>query len=382
MSRLFPPEESGTAFVHLHGQDIIRHHGDPEAEYRAATEGVAVRDRSHRKQWAFTGRQPLEMLSGIVTGVMPPAPDHGEMGLARSRATYHTVLTPKGKMVSDLWLWREPLPGGREKSAGGADGTPASLVRAHIPLGAAPALQEHLSRFLPPRLAKLEDRSEETGMICLAGPDAARVLSGVVLGLRVETSELAGLEEGEILAVTDSDADRLVVIRNGQLSVPAFDVIGPRPAMRAVWRLVTDAGAESLGLDVWNTLRVEAGQPAWDNELAGDRIPVEAGIHDRAIDYHKGCYTGQEVIIRIRDRGRVNRHLRRLTLEITEPLPETGTELFRDGDRAVGHVTTAVDSPRRGKLALAYLRREVEPGQTVNVGGPDGPRARVEALPG
>lgn len=393
MSRLFPPEESGTAFVHLHGQDIIRHHGDPEAEYRAAMEGVAVRDRSHRRQWAFTGRQPLEMLSGIVTGAMPPAPDHDEMGLARSQATYHTVLTPKGKMVSELWLWREPLPGGREideagsgdRRAGipgdGANGTPASLVRAHIPLGAAPGLQEHLSRFLPPRLAKLEDRSGEVGMICLAGPDAARVLSGVVLGLRVETSELAGLEEGEILAVTDSDADRLAVIRNGQLPVPAFDVVGPRPAMRAVWRLVTDAGAEPLGLDVWNTLRVEAGRPAWDNELAGDRIPVEAGIQDRAIDYHKGCYTGQEVIIRIRDRGRVNRHLRRLTLEITESLPETGTELFRDGERSVGHVTTAVDSPRRGKLALAYLRREVEPGQTVNVGSPDGPRARVEALP-
>lgn len=372
MTRLFPPEESGTAFVKLHGHDLIRHHGDPEAEYRAAVEGVAVRDRSHRPQWAFTGRQPLEMLSGIVTGSMPPAPEAGELGMARGRATYHTVLTPKGKMVADLRLWKEPIPGEAEAE---------SLVRAHLPLGAAEGLQEHLGRFLPPRLAKLEDRSAELGMICLAGPEAARVLSGVVLGLRVETSELAELDEGDLLAVTDSDADRLVVIRNGQLSVPAFDVMGPRPAMRALWHLVNDAGAEPMGLDVWNTLRVEAGRPAWDNELSGDRIPVEAGIHDRAIDYHKGCYTGQEVIIRIRDRGRVNRHLRRLVLDVTHPLPDVGTELFREQERPQGTVTTAVDSPRRGKLALAYLRREVEPGQTVNVGGPDGPRARVEALP-
>ena len=177
MSHLFPPEESGIAVTDGPGQALIRHHGDPAAEYRAATEAVAVRDRSHRRQWAFTGRQPVEMLTGIVTGVMPGPPDRGELGVARGEATYHTVLTPKGKMIADLHLWQEPVPGGGDDEA---------LVRAHVPAGAAEGLRDHLSRFLPPRLARLEDRSDEIGMICLAGPSAARMVSGVVLGLRVE----------------------------------------------------------------------------------------------------------------------------------------------------------------------------------------------------
>lgn len=385
MSTLFPPEEAGVAFHRRAGVDLIRHYGDPAAEYRAATEGVAVRDRSHRRQWAFTGRQPLEMLSGIVTGHMPRAPEVTELGIRSGSVTYHTVLTPKGKMISDLWLWVERGAskdgangdGGGSGSGGSEDGP---VVRAHLPLGAADGLASHLSRYLPPRLAKRQDRTEGTGMLTVVGPSAARVVSGIVLGLRVEASELEEMAEGDFRLMEDSAADRVLVVRSGQVGVPAFDVIADRGAVRSLWRMITDAGAEPLGLDVWDTLRVEAGRPAWERELSDDVIPVEAGIHDRAIDYVKGCYTGQEVIVRIRDRGRVNRHLRRLVLDVTAGLPEPGTELFREEERPRGAITTAVDSPRRGKLALAYLRREVEPGQTVTVGGPDGPRARVEAL--
>ena len=87
------------------------------------------------------------------------------------------------------------------------------------------------------------------------------------------------------------------------------------------------------------------------------------------------------MIVRIRDRGHVNRHLRGLKLG-GAPLPARGTELWVAGkERAVGAVTTAVRSPRaESGLALAYLRREVEVGSEVRVGGPDGPTARAVAL--
>jgi folate-binding protein YgfZ len=90
-------------------------------------------------------------------------------------------------------------------------------------------------------------------------------------------------------------------------------------------------------------------------------IPIEAGVHDRAIDYDKGCYTGQEVIIRIRDRGHVNRHLRQLRLGDV-PTPAKGTELLaHDSSKVVGKITSAVQSPKYGEtLALAYVRRGVE----------------------
>ena len=96
-------------------------------------------------------------------------------------------------------------------------------------------------------------------------------------------------------------------------------------------------------------------------------IPIEAGIHHRAIDYEKGCYTGQEVIIRIRDRGHVNRHLRTLHLG-DAAAPSKGTELTEPGgEKAIGWITSSVESPRYGEtLALAYVRRGIE---AVEVGG-------------
>lgn len=368
MTLRFPPEESGTAFLRLGGVDLIRHYGDPEAEYAAASEQIAIRDRSHRAQWRFTGRQPLETLQGIVTGRSPESPAPTELGVLAGAATYHTVLTPKGRMLADLHLWLEPTGNGE-------------VVRAHLPVQAAGPLKEHLAKVLPPRLAKLEDESGRMGMISILGPGAARLASGVGLGLRVEARELEEMREDDFRLLPSFDGDQILVMRNGALSVPAFDVVGDRAVLRPLWSLLAGAGAEPVGLETWDTLRVERGRPAFGTELGPDVIPVEAGIHVRAIDYEKGCYTGQEVIVRIRDRGHVNRHLRRLVLDINAPVPTAGSDLFRDDDKSVGSITTAVDSPRRGKMALAYLRREVQPGQTVHVGSLDGPRARVEALP-
>jgi aminomethyltransferase len=108
---------------------------------------------------------------------------------------------------------------------------------------------------------------------------------------------------------------------------------------------------------------------------------VEAGIHRRAIDDEKGCYTGQEVIIRIRDRGHVNKELRGFLMG-DAPLPAAGDQLFHSGkEKAVGWITSVVASPALGQtIALGYLHRSVPPGAVVHVGASNGPEARVRAL--
>jgi hypothetical protein len=112
-----------------------------------------------------------------------------------------------------------------------------------------------------------------------------------------------------------------------------------------------------------------------------ETIPVEAGIHLRAVDYGKGCYTGQEVIVRLRDRGQVSRRLVGLLLG-DAPLPPPGQEIFRPGgEKAVGWVTRAVYSPAFGEgAALGYLRREVAAGEEIRLGDPSGCHGRVAAL--
>ena len=89
-------------------------------------------------------------------------------------------------------------------------------------------------------------------------------------------------------------------------------------------------------------------------------LPLECGIESRAVTYSKGCYIGQEVINRIHSVGHVNRELRGLRLEAgLKELPVRGDRLFHAG-REVGHVTSAVNSPRlNANIALGYVRREV-----------------------
>ena len=165
-------------------------------------------------------------------------------------------------------------------------------------------LMDHLRKFLPPRLAKVEDESHATASISVVGPAAARHVSRLALGLRVEAHELTALPEGAWRMVgTWSEADGgpavndgVHVMRTAEVWPEAYTVYGPAGAVEALWEALVHGGAQPAGLGVWTTLRVEAGRPAYGTDMDEDTIPVEAGIHDRAIDYGKGCYTGQETV--------------------------------------------------------------------------------------
>lgn len=341
--------------------------------YLAARQGVALFDRSERTRLRVSGRDPRRMLDGILTGTLPGSPQLTADGVLEGLGTYHAVLTPKGKMVTDLWVFL-PMAGG---SGGPKTGTgdPESFLLDVPPAGREP-LMRHLERFLPPRLARVENQSGETAMMAVVGPAAAGALSRLALGLRVDPGVLAELPEGGWRAVASPPGPEgqasdpaLMVVRSGAVAPEAYEVIGSARAVEALAARLREAGALDAEPADWETLRVEAGRPEFGVDMTDATIPVEARIHDRAIDYQKGCYTGQEVIVRIRDRGHVNRTLRRLVLGEVPP-PEPGTELFMENapEKPVGWVTSAVRSPAEGgqTVCLAYVRRGTE---TVKYGG-------------
>src|SRR4051794_32121624 len=146
------------------------------------------------------------------------------------------------------------------------------------------------------------------------------------------------------------------------------------------------AGARPAGLGAIETLRIEAGRPRFGADLTEDVIPTEAfeesGLMERAISFTKGCYTGQEVIIRIAHRGHVNKHLRGLLLG-DAPAPAPGTRLVNaETGKDAGWLTSVAHSPMLGQaVALGYVRREVEPGAAVRLGATDGAAATVVRLP-
>jgi folate-binding protein YgfZ len=340
------------------------------AGYRAALAHAAAAPRPDRALLRVVGRDPVGMLQGILTNSVPAAAPPPEGGVSRGRASYAAVLTPKGRMVADLRAFRGPHA--------------EEGLLLDVPAAALAGLTAHLGQYLPPRFAKVVSETPRLGALTVVGPDAAALLTREALGLRVDAHELDALAEDAWIRL-EGEGDGVLVARSGELSAPAYDVIAERRTAESLLGRLLEAGAAPLDPGERALLRVEAGRPEWGAELDPETIPPEAGIDARAIDHGKGCYTGQEVIVRIRDRGHVNRRLRGLKLG-GAPLPARGTELWVSGhgtqeQRAVGTVTTAVRSPRaEGGLALAYLRRAVVVPGEVRVGGPVGPPVAAVAL--
>jgi folate-binding protein YgfZ len=307
----------------------------------AHTSAIAV-ERDDRTFLRVHGRDPVRMLQGLITNDLA--------GAAPGRAVFATVLTPKGKMVADVRIVRRGAELLLETAAGAREG-----------------LVAHLKKFVPPLFARFDDASGAWRMLGVYGPDASRVLRTV----GIETAALA--REDDAL-----EGDVGICIATSYAGVPGFDLILPAAAFDDVRARIVETGAVAADADVVEILRVEAGSPRWGAELLETTIPLEAGLRTRAISETKGCYTGQEVIIRILHRGHVNWVLRGVLLGDVIP-PAPGTELQGAEGKRVARITSAVRSPRMGQaIALAYVRREVEPGAALTL---DGATVRVVALP-
>ncbi len=318
------------------------------------------------------------MLSGLATGRTPPEwIPHDQGRILGGSVPYSTFLTPRGRIVSDLRVGR--------LAAGGS----APLL-VDLPEAASSSVRDHLARYLPPRFAAIAPDAPSQRMLTVVGPEAAGLLArGIFPDVRDGAARMTALAEGEEIVrgpeEPRSDVEPvsvpLRIIRNGDALPPAFDVIGPAEEVDALATLLSKAGCREGDPELLRVLRVERGRPAFGDELDPETLPPEAGLDDRAIDHRKGCYTGQEVIVRIRDRGKVNRRLRGLLLGAVTP-PAPGTPLYvRGRDTPVGETRSSVRSPGFGQtIALGYVRREVEPPETVRLGTAEGPPVHVRSL--
>jgi folate-binding protein YgfZ len=152
-----------------------------------------------------------------------------------------------------------------------------------------------------------------------------------------------------------------------QLSVPGFCIYVEAGLAAELERALVLVGAVSADPTVIEVARVESGYPLFGVDMTSDTIPLEAGIESRAISLSKGCYVGQEVIIRVLHRGHGRVAKRLVALRVEGGVPVVGSRIFAD-DREIGAVTSAVDSPRLGAIALGYVHRDfVSPGTKVGV---------------
>jgi tRNA-modifying protein YgfZ len=305
-----------------------------EAEYAALRTGAVAIDRSHRARWRLQGPKAAETLTGLVTNdVVALTPGQGQ---------YAALLTPKGKIIADVTIYRV-----------------ATGVVIDVPSRAAAGFAETIRKYVNPKLAAYTDESVET---CDVGAYGVRAAAIVAQAVGLTADELAALPpHGHLVAAGG------IVTRVPTLGLDGFAVMAPAAERDALWQRLLAAGAVAGSTAVWDVARVEAGRPEWGVDIDETTIPQEAGFDDLgAISYTKGCYTGQETVARIHFRGHVNRHLRGLRMNDDAQPPVT--TLVDQAGKAVGDVRSTVRSPRLGAIALAMIRREVEVGATILAG--------------
>jgi folate-binding protein YgfZ len=204
----------------------------------------------------------------------------------------------------------------------------------------------------------LVDLSGERAAVSVRGPDALAVVSAQ-LGIDVPETAHAFVATGGCL-----------VVRADWPGNPGVDILGPRADVDAI---VTRLGLPVVDVADAERLRIESGVPRQGVDIDDTTIPQEAFLERDAVSFTKGCFLGQELVCRIDSRGHVNRFLRVLTL----PAPvEPGAVVTAAGGE-VGRVTSVAPTSA-GAVALATLRREVDPGATVRVADVD---ATVVAVP-
>ena len=301
-------------------------------EYAILTTGCALVDRSERGKLALTGGDARSFLNGQVTNDVE--------ALAPGGGCYAAFLTHKGKMLGDLRI----LDTGDE----------LLLDTERVALQ---ALFDMIRRFSIGHDVQLHKRTLETALFSLVGPRAGEVVPVVPAPEHAHVvAQLGGVE----VRIVDTDE--------------GVDVLCASEDADTVRAALAEAGAVEVSEAAAEVVRVERGRPRYGLDMDDGTIPQEAALNERAVSFTKGCYTGQETVARLHWKGKPHRHLRGLRLSAAA---ERGDEL-RLGEKVVGHVGTAVVSPAHGPIALAIVRREASPGDTLAVGDGDATAVVVE----
>jgi folate-binding protein YgfZ len=288
-----------------------------------------------RARIAVSGRDRATYLQGLLTNDI--------QALTPGTGCYAAWLTPQGRMLTDLHVMES-----------------GDMILLDAPASLASSILQRLDQFIFSEDVQLGDLTSTLQSVSVHGPSAADALESTLTGVR----DLSGWTDYRNARAAFADS-AVVIARIDQLGVPGFTVYVDGPRAADLVSALAGTGVGEANRDAIEAARIEAGYPLFGVDMDEDTIPLEAGIETRAISFTKGCYVGQEVIIRVlhRGHGRVARKL--VGLRIDGDAPSRGSRLFA-GDREIGRITSSAVSPTRGGIALGYVHRDfVEPGTRI-----------------
>jgi len=322
-------QSAGATMGEYFGTLLPSRFGEFTAEYAALRRAVALLDTNFHAFFTFTGPDRRRYLNAVLTSnVRDLKPGQGTVGL---------LLTPQGHIVAEI----ETMA--REDSILAITHT---LVRERT--------FSTLQKFIIMDDVALVDVTPTMGTLDLIGPRAAALLSD--LGVKnLAEMPLHSHEEAQLLRIPCRIARREIG------GAPAATLIVPVVRIAELWRGLAEQvrthGGAVAGMDAFNSVRLESGIPWFGLDYDEKQIPHETGLETSHINYEKGCYTGQEIVERVRSRGHVNRRLAEVQFS-GSTAPPVGTKLLHGGNE-IGNITSTGYSPTLGRaIGLGYVRRE------------------------
>ena len=303
--------------------------GDEAAEYRYARDTVALIDKNYRAYLAFTGPDRVRYLNAILTNnIKDLAVGHGAISL---------LLNPQGHILAEIETYT---------FADRLLCVSYAMIRER--------LIEWLDKYIIMDDVTLTDETSRYGTLALEGPRAAAIAQELT-GIDITKSDDLSCHDGVVGSIPCR------VSKRSPGGVPGAEFFTETRNLPALWQILSEAarkrGGGPVGYAALSAARLAQGVPWFGYDFGEKQIPHEAGLQDTHISYTKGCYTGQEIVERVRSRGQVNRQRVRLAFS-GDAVPEPDTLLTLDG-KEVGYVTRAARTwdPLR-VIGMGYARKE------------------------
>lgn len=330
-------EKLGAQLSEYFGSTLPASYGDAQREYEFARESVALIDNNYRCVLSFSGQDRVRYLNAMLTGnIRDLAPGQGNISL---------LLNPQGRILAEvqtLALEDRLLV------------ISYAMIRAQ--------LIDTFDKFIIMDDVVLEDVTDKFGTLALEGPKAADIVRELC-GMDLNALEDLAHVEKTIAGISCR------VIRTSASAAAGADFLAPRENLVPLWNLLLDAVKKRdggpVGYDALNILRLEDGVAWYGVDFDENQIPHQAALEATHISYTKGCYTGQEIVERVRSRGQIQR--RRVMLRFSGgAIPRAGEPLFApsaenpaERGAEIGFVTRAAKSPKFGAvIGMGYVRRE------------------------
>jgi len=317
-------------------------------EYEVVRDGGAgvIDLTSVRGRIRVSGSEAVRFLNGLITNDMKTLVPHRWM-----HAAFPTV---QGRLIGAVRVIRA------------AD--PVFLIDTDA--ASHEGVLKTISRFTMAGDFFVTDVTAQTSMFSVQGKEAAVVSEKV---LRAGLYDLPPYHAVEIFWQNSP----VTILRATHTGENGFDIVVDKAKATDMRHALEDGGAKPVNEETREILRVEAGIPLFGRDMDETNIVTETNLDD-AVSFTKGCYVGQEIIVRIKHRGHVAKKLTGLRFETDRGI-EPGA-ILKANDQEIGRVTSTAVSPRLGSIGMGYVRYEyLEPGTRVLVD--DDINATITALP-